>query len=257
MPQIAVVDDHRLFSTALAIALREAHVTVVEPVLSSPGELLDSLVSLQPDVVLLDRDLGRCGSGEDLIEPLTGAGGRVVIVSASLDDVIAGRCLARGAVACVAKNETFEATLATVLTVARGGHPLSDAERFRLIDRWRGWQARTDADNAPFAWLTRREAWVLGRLMAGYSVKDLAEECHLSEATVRSHVHKILMKLDVKSQAEAVALVSRRGWHPPPDGGPAGPQTMPNGDTAPAAGSAPPRRRQHFAGRNGQNQRFR
>lgn len=219
MPRVAIVDDHRLFSTALAIALRAEWITVVEPELSSPDDVFRSLVSLQPEVVLLDRDLGRCGSGEDLIEPFARAGPQVVVISASLDDVVAGRCLAHGAVACLDKSGTFDTTLATVLTVARGERALPDAERLRLIDVWRRWQAKADSANAPFAALTRREAWVLGRLMAGGSVKVIAESSYLSEATVRTHVHNVLVKLGVKSQAEALALANRQGWRPSPDHG--------------------------------------
>lgn len=215
MTRVAIVDDHPLFTTSLGIALRARGVEVEQPSLAPPSELVDALLASRPDAVLLDRDLGPFGNGEDLIQPLAAARGRVVITSASLDDVVAGRCLARGAIACIAKSDPFEAALATLQSVAQGGNPLPDAERYRLVDQWRRWQAKVDEATAPFASLTPREAWVLSQLMEGRSVRSLVDESYLAEATVRTHVHRILMKLAVKSQAEAIALASRSGWECP------------------------------------------
>lgn len=215
MTRVALVDDHPLFTTSLAIALRAEGLVVDVPSLSTTRALLGALIAGQPDAVVLDRDLGSFGNGEDLIDPLAAAGVRVVITSASLDEVTAGRCLSYGAVACVAKSDTFELALTTILTVAQGGNPLPDIERDRLVEGWHRARTQLAAATASFTSLTRREAWVLGQIMAGHSVRALTEESYVSEATIRTHVHKILTKLGVRSQAEAIALASRTGWRPP------------------------------------------
>lgn len=221
MTLVALIDDHQLFSASLAVALRAEGFEVDTPQLSSLEAVLGAVLARRPNVVMLDRDLGALGKGEDLIGPIARAGCSVMVVSASLDDVVVGRCLAAGAVACVLKNERFDALLATIALVARGEYPVSPPERYRLIDTWRTWQASTDATTDAFAQLTPREASVLGKLMDGQTVKSIAREGFVSEATVRTQVRGILTKLDVTSQLEAVVMALRTGWRPArsPDAG--------------------------------------
>ncbi len=91
---------------------------------------------------------------------------------------------------------------------------MDDDERLRLITQWSRWRASNAATLAPFTRLTPREASVLAMLMEGKQVRAIAAESYVTEATVRSQVHGILVKLDVNSQIEAVALASRVGWRP-------------------------------------------
>jgi two-component system nitrate/nitrite response regulator NarL len=226
MTLVSLIDDHQLFSASLAVALRAEGFEVDTPQLSSLEALLAAILAQRPSVVMLDRDLGALGRGEDLIGPIARAGCSVMVVSATLDDVVVGRCLAAGAVACVLKNERFDVLLATIASVARGEYPVSPPERYRLIDTWRTWQASTDTTTDAFAQLTPREASVLGQLMDGQTVKSIAREGFVSEATVRTQVRGILTKLDVTSQLEAVVMALRTGWRP----------ANPSADGVPAAG---------------------
>lgn len=211
---VAVVDDHYLFGNVLAAALSARGTEVLQPRLTTIEELRDRLLDAAPVVALLDRDLGPVGSGEDLISPLAAAGTAVIVVSGSLDETTAGRCLAYGAAACLSKTEPFETVLGAVLAAAAGEPVLTSAERERLVAAWRRSQA-DDADAAaPFARLSPREASVLGQLMDGRPVRSIADEACVSEGTVRTQVRAILQKLDVNSQLEAVALATRIGWRP-------------------------------------------
>lgn len=212
---VALVDDHRLFSASLSMALQTAGLDVLAPTLTSMTEVLEVLLDAHPAVVMLDRDLGPLGSGEALISPLSEAGAWVIVVSGTLDEVVMGRCLAKGATTCVSKSDPFEDLLGVALSVMEGRKPLPDAERYRLIGEWRRWQASTNLTKAPFSQLTSREAAVLGKLMDGRSVKGIAEDDFVSEATVRSQVRGILGKLGVSSQLEAVAAALRAQWRPP------------------------------------------
>jgi len=63
--------------------------------------------------------------------------------------------------------------------------------------------------------LTAREAQVLGHLMRGQTVHEIAATSFVSEATVRTQVKAILAKLEVSSQIAAVGLAHQIGWHPP------------------------------------------
>jgi two-component system nitrate/nitrite response regulator NarL len=211
MTRVAVVDEHRLLSASLAVALREAGLDAVTPWLSPLDALRDALVSMRPDVLVVAHDLGALGSGEDLIRPMSDIGSAVVSIVPTLDDVAVERSLRRGARACVSKTEPLEGLLRTVLALARGEPPV----RVAPLDMPQAPQqtaAEMPAD--PFG-LTPREATVLGQLMKGRTVADIARSSYVAEATVRTQVRSILAKLDVRSQVQAVALAARKGWEPP------------------------------------------
>ncbi len=216
MTVVAIVDDHRLFSAALALALQAQGVDVLQPELTSMLDVERALSDKNPDVVLLDRDLGSLGSGEALIAPVTSSGASVLVISGSLDGAVMGGCLASGAVGCISKTESLETVLEAVLAIAAGEVVTSPAERDHLIECWRRQQGVSDALTAQFRRLTPREAVVLGELMDGRSVTGIAAGDFVSEATVRTQVRSILQKLDVNSQLEAVALARRAGWKVPP-----------------------------------------
>lgn len=207
-----LVDDHRLFTASLAMALRHRHFGVDTPALTSLADVATRMVEIRPDVAIVDRDLGTIGSGEPLLDVATAAHVPVIIVTATLNDVVAGRCYSRGAAACISKAEPLDSLLGTVAEVARGEQAVPRADRYRLIDVWRQWQTSTDAAITPFSRLTQREAAVLQALMDGCPVKAIAVSSGVAEATVRSQVRCILSKLGVSSQLSAVAMALRVGW---------------------------------------------
>lgn len=214
MTRITLIDDHHLFSSLLALALRGQGLEVEVPTVTTVPELRQRLGAARPDVLLLDRDLGAAGNGEDLIAPASADGMAVVVVAATLDEVVMGRCLAAGAVTCIPKTAPFADVLATVMAVARGDGPCPPAERKRLVDAWRRSEACATAIASPFGQLTRCEAEVLAELIAGHRVKEIAARQLVASATVRTHVRSIFEKLGVTSQLEAVALAAQAGWHP-------------------------------------------
>lgn len=209
MPLVSLIDDHRLFSASLAIALRGEGFEVDTPRLTSLDEIRHAVLHRRPQVTMLDRDLGPVGDGEALIAPITQAGCPVVVVSAALSDVVAGRCLAAGAAVCLHKTEPFDVLLSAITAVAHGQIAITQGERYKLIDAWRRWQASMDTSADAFSRLTPRESAVLDSLVAGRSVRMIAKESYVSEATVRTHVRGILTKLNVNSQLEAVAMAVR------------------------------------------------
>jgi two-component system nitrate/nitrite response regulator NarL len=64
--------------------------------------------------------------------------------------------------------------------------------------------------------LSRREREILGHLMRGATVAEIAANGVVSEATVRTQVKSILIKLEVSSQLAAIAVARRAGWQPNP-----------------------------------------
>ena len=213
-PVIAILEDHQLISASLSAALRADGYRVVNPPLVDPDLVMERLRADPPAVVLLDLDLGSFGNGEDLLSKLLQLRARVVVVSGNGDDVVMGRCLDRGAWACVPKTASFETLVDAISMTLAGREVMAAAERDRLLHLWRRRVAQSEEDAAPMAQLTRREAEVLTMLVDGLSVDRIAAASFVSVATVRSQVRAILHKLGVRSQLEAVAMANRAGWRP-------------------------------------------
>jgi DNA-binding NarL/FixJ family response regulator len=207
--RVALVDDHRFLSQMLAIALQDAG---YDAVLVDPTDDVATRVGQwQAAVVLLDLGL-RDGRGGDELIPVLAAERAVVVLTA--EDVRArwGRCLLAGARGVVAKSEPLDVVVRAVGAAAQGRLVGGDAERtswLRAADRER---SRRDVELAPFRQLTPREEEVLAALVDGQPAGAIAVRATVSEATVRSHIRSVLMKLGVGSQLQAVAQARRAGW---------------------------------------------
>lgn len=217
--RITIIDDHALFAESVSLTL-EAEGYVVRRIdlndeHATLATVLATALRSAPRVVLLDLDLGRVGDGMRLITPLAAAGIAVVVVTGSGESARRGECLRRGAKAVLVKTCPLHEVVATVRR-ARDGLPLMNAqERGSLIelalhDRDEVRDIRTRLDR-----LTRREMEVLGALMRGAPVREIARDSVVSEATVRTQVKSILAKMEMSSQLAAVGAAYKVGWHPP------------------------------------------
>jgi two-component system, NarL family, nitrate/nitrite response regulator NarL len=209
---VLIVDDHELFAEALALALRLEGYDVHRPVLRHGVDLVALSLRIRPRVALVDLDLGEYGDGTELIQPLTAAGTDVVVVTASVDRAEWGGCLHRGARAVLSKNGTLKTITTTVGRLHLGLPAMRRDEREALIATWRRERELDDVLRDRFARLTHRERQVLGDLVAGLGVSEIAMADVVSEATVRTQVKSILAKLEVSSQLAAVGLAHRVGW---------------------------------------------
>lgn len=217
--RIVLVEDHSLFAESLEMALRiegyDAERVLLEPPVTSGSRLLNAVLRLRPTIVLLDLDLGRLGDGLDLVAPLTEAGVAVVVVTSNLDRARWGECVARGARRVVAKNAPLGDILGSIRRMSEGLAMMSPAEREELVECWRARLREEQELRSRLEHLTRREAEVLGELMTGKQVSEIARERFVSESTVRTQVKAVLAKLQVSSQLTAVGLAHRANWRPP------------------------------------------
>lgn len=214
--RLVIVDDHDLVARVLAETLRGrgSEVTVVAP--CDPQRLVATVDALAPDLVLHDLDLGAAGDGVGHVRALAAAGHRVLMVTGVVDPVARGRCVEAGAIGIIDKARSF-GDLVAAIDQALGGHgemAAQEREEHLAVLRRHREQQRRRLD--VFSSLTPREAEVLGELMAGRTVDEIAAAFTVSVTTVRSHVRAVLSKLGVHSQLAAVGLARDRGW-PPPD----------------------------------------
>lgn len=217
--RIAILEDHVLFAESLELALTvegyDVRRTELPPNGGTPSALLASVVRQQPRIALLDLDLGHFGDGIRFVGPLATAGINVVVVTANTDRVRWGEALRNGARIVLPKSRPLNEILGVVRRLGNGQPVMDVHERESLVRLWHqrnaelaGLQARVDR-------LTPREAQVLGRLMEGMTVHDIAAASVVSEATVRTQVKAILAKLEVTSQIAAVGIAHHLGWQAP------------------------------------------
>jgi DNA-binding NarL/FixJ family response regulator len=217
--RIVIVEDHVLFAESLELALTvEGYDVRRVPIPDreqSPGALIATVTRRRPRVVLLDLDLGRFGDGEKLIAPLARAGINVVVVTASVDRARWGEAVRYGARKVLSKSRPLNDILATVRRINQGLQVMTREEREELLREWASERAGLVELTSRLDQLTVREREVLAHLMKGRTVREIAADGVVAEATVRTQVKAILAKLHVTSQLAAVGLAHKVGWRPP------------------------------------------
>jgi two-component system nitrate/nitrite response regulator NarL len=211
--RVLIIEDHALFAESLELTLSHQGYAVRRLPLPEEGGSLATLraaaLRANPRTVLLDLDLGRFGDGAALIEPLSRAGINVVVITASADLGRWGGCVRLGARKVISKSRPLQETLATVRRLDQGLPVMSSDEMARLVQNWRLYRAEIEAKRELLDRLTPRERAVLGEMQQGHTVREIAHDSVVSEATVRTQVKSILGKFEVSSQLAAVGLANQ------------------------------------------------
>jgi len=201
--RLALVDDHRLVASSLKAYLESFPDMEVVGVASSGEELLAHLSEWRPAIVLQDLLLP---GGMDGIETTRrvlerAPSVRVIALTASLDEARMMGVLRAGAAGYVRKDADPEVLLAAVRAVARGKTYIDPSVARQVLHA-----SAADADD-----LTPRELEVLRRLALGHTNKEIAAELCISDETVKTHIGKVLAKLDVENRAQAIVAALKRG----------------------------------------------
>ena len=216
--RVLIIEDHVLFAESLELALSMEGYDVRRLPIGrdeSPAQLLAAAARARPRIVLLDLDLGLFGDGVRLIHPLAKAGANVVVVTASTDHARWGECLRHGARKTMSKSQPLNEILGVVRRLNQGLNVTDSKEREELLELWHEQRQEQEQLRQRLESLTTREREVLGHLMLGRPVRDIARLSVVSEATVRTQVKSILAKLEVSSQLAAVGLAHHVSWRPP------------------------------------------
>jgi NarL family two-component system response regulator LiaR len=199
---VALVDDHRVVTRSLQAYLESFPELRVVHVAATGEEFLARLPDLRVDVVLQDLLLP---GGIDGIETIRRALARspdlrIVALTASMDEARMTGALRAGALGYVRKDAEPETLLAAVRTVARG-RPYIDPGATRQIL----------SPGATIEELTSRELEVLRELARGRSNRDIAAALNLGQETVKTHVTRVLAKLQADNRAHAIVQALRGG----------------------------------------------
>lgn len=211
---ILVVDAHELIASSLAIALRHAGFSRVATM--NPDMLINGgapSLDLGPgDIVLVGLLYGDGRTTLPLIPPLAERQCRVLIMASDQGLPLAGECLDHGAETVLDKAMSFERLVAVLRRLSSGACAMTEEERAALMETVDRHEAVQRALHMPFTALTDREKEVFAALVAGTSPKEIARHRGITVYTVRGHIQRVLSKLDVSSQREALAMARHAGW---------------------------------------------
>ena len=209
---ILLVDDQPLLRMGFRMVLESQDDLVVVGEASDGGEAVRLTAELDPDIVLMDVRM----PGVDGIEATSqiigrGLRSRVIILTTFDLDEYAFAGLRAGASGFLLKDVPPNDLLSGIRAVATGDAVVSPSVTRRLLDSFAhrlpiaGENGRTPAD-ARLELLTAREREVLVELARGCSNAEIAAELVLSEATVKTHVRRILAKLELRDRVQAVVF---------------------------------------------------
>ncbi|MFC0097002.1 response regulator [Micromonospora marina] len=210
--RVVVADDQALVRTGFRMILTAGGVDVVAEA-ATGAEAVDAVRRTRPDVVLMDVRMPELDGLEATRRILTGAvaAPRIIILTTFDLDQYVYAALAAGASGFLLKDVTPEHLVAAVRMVQDGDALLAPAITRRLVRRFARRDPQAAAVHRDLATLTRRETEVLRLLAGGLSNAELAETLHLSEATVKTHVARILAKLGLRDRVQAVVVAYETG----------------------------------------------
>jgi len=208
--RVVVADDQTLVRTGFRMILMADGIDVVAEA-TTGVEAIDAVRRTRPDVVLMDVRMPEMDGLEATRRILTGTEGepRVIILTTFDLDHYVYAALSAGAGGFLLKDVTPEHLVAAVRLVRSGDALLAPAITRRLVERFAGRDA--DALHRDLSALTPRELEVLRLLAEGLSNAELAARLHLSEATVKTHVARILAKLGLRDRVQAVIVAYETG----------------------------------------------
>ena len=203
--RVFIIDDHRMFTQAVAAALTEEPDMEVVDTVENLASARRRLEELDVDVILLDQRLPD-GQGTHAAAELRALrpGAKVVLVTAAMEPSVLNEALAAGCAGFVTKGDSIDALAAAVRAAASGATPVSPAMLTRIT--------RGDSNNSSLTEpLTPRETAVLLFLADGMGNEEIAKRLFISIHTLRNHIQSIISKLGAHSKLEAVSIAIREG----------------------------------------------
>ncbi len=211
MIRVLLVDDQELMRMGFRMVLgAQEDIDVVGE--AGDGERAVALAGeLRPDVVLMDVRMPVL-DGVEATKRITGPGLSKVLVMTTFDlDEYALSALRNGASGFLLKDTQPAELVSSLRAVASGDAVVAPSVTRRLLDRFLGAAGGQLRDAGVLDALTEREREVLLLIAKGLSNTEIAGRLFLSEATVKTHVGRILAKLGLRDRVQAVVLAYETG----------------------------------------------
>jgi DNA-binding NarL/FixJ family response regulator len=205
--RILIADDHRLFADACT-GILEPEFAVVGIVVDGRN-LLDTALTLKPDVILLDISMPRLNgldAGEQIKRKMPAT--RLIFLTMSMSPEVVADAFRRGASAYVTKQSAGVELPLAIRKVMRGESYLSplvarETVTFLLNNK-----------QQPLKEITQREGEVLQLLAEGMSMKQVADVLDVRPGTIAFHKYRMMEKLNIKTSAELITFAMKRQMIP-------------------------------------------
>jgi DNA-binding NarL/FixJ family response regulator len=205
--RILLVDDHSLFRDSLSRLLQTEPGFRIVGACASIAETIDLAAREQPDIILLDYDLGE-EQGADALEQIRKSGyrGRILMVTAGMSDATTVRVLESGSEGIFLKHSS-PAQLVEAIRKLVAGEPWLDPRAMRSLIA--GATGKSEEQHASQA-LTPRERSVLQGVFEGLTNKEIAGQLQISEGSVKAVLQQLFDKTGVRTRAQLVRIALER-----------------------------------------------
>ena len=211
--RLLIADDDALARAALRTVF-DAHEDIELVAEANDGlQAVQQAARLHPDVVLLDIRMPNLDGLEAARRILSSSSNRsrvIMLTTFDLDEYVYD-ALKAGASGFLRKDTSPERLVAFVRSVGDGDALLDPTITRRLIERYARPRRSSAGAAGRLSELTPRELEVLIQVAGGRSNAEIAAGMYLSEATVKTHVSRILAKLDLRDRVQAVVLAYEEG----------------------------------------------
>ena len=217
--RIVVIDDHVIVRAGLRMLI-DNHKGMI--VVGEAGTRIDALAITaqeQPDIILLDLDIGG-ESGLDFLRELLGSAtqARVLVLTGVRDPEAHRRAVHLGAMGLVFKDKAAEVLIKAIEKVHAGEVWLDRSLTASVLsEKSQADQTRMpDPEAGKIGSLTTREREIVGLVCEGLKNKQIGDRLFISEATVRNHLTSILGKLGLSDRFELALYSYRQHLAKPP-----------------------------------------
>ncbi|GAA3468499.1 response regulator transcription factor [Nonomuraea roseola] len=211
MIRVLIADDQGMVRTGFTVFLSSQPDIEVVGEAANGAEALERVAELAPDVVLMDVRMPVMDGLEATRRLMASARTKVLILTTfDLDDYVY-EALRAGASGFLLKDASAAQLAEAVRVVAAGDALIAPAVTKRLIHEF----ARLGGPRAPsvkrLAELTERETEVMTLIAQGLSNQEIASKLVVAEQTVKTHVGRVLTKLDLRDRAQAIVYAYETG----------------------------------------------
>lgn len=205
--RVAVVEDNASYRRGLQSIFKLT--PNITPVLmaSNALEALRDIPKLNPDIVLMDLNLPRISGAECILElRRLKFKAPIVVLTQSDSSEQVFPALSAGAVGYLLKESTASEIVESIEMAIAGESPMSPSIGRMVVESF---HVDPPADGTEVQ-LSERESEVIGRIARGKRPKEIAAELGLAVSTIQTFIRRVYEKLEVHSQAEAVARYLRK-----------------------------------------------